>query len=267
MLLLWDIDHTLIDNGGMSKRNYAVAYELLTSEEARVRAETGGRTDVAIMANLLTAHDRDPRLFTLDEQWDALAEAGRRNYAELCRRGCALPGAANALARLADDPDVIQSILSGNIHANARVKLSAFGLHRYVDFSVGAFGAESAVRADLVSVAQRKAHFAYGFQPEEAATVLVGDTPRDIEAGLVGGAHVIAVCTGGVDAETLSKAGAHTVLEDLVDVDALVDAVHSIRGLGPQQARAVNWVRPLPHPKSAVRLAIAPLAGGTDWRS
>jgi phosphoglycolate phosphatase-like HAD superfamily hydrolase len=234
-LLLWDIDHTLIDNGGMSKRNYAVAYELLTGEEPRVRAETGGRTDVAIVANLLIAHGRDPKLFPVEDQWDALAEAGRRNYAELCRRGRALPGAANALARLADDPDVIQSVLSGNIHANARVKLSAFGLHRYLDFSVGAFGAESAVRADLVAVAQRKAHFAYGFRPDEAATVLIGDTPRDVEAGLDGGAHVIAVCTGGVDAEALSEAGAHAVLEDLVDVEALVEAVHAVRLLGPAQ--------------------------------
>jgi hypothetical protein len=59
-------------------------------------------------------------------------------------------------------------------------------MHRHLDFSVGVFGAESAVRADLVPVAQRTAHVAYGSQPTEAATVLVRDTPRDIRAGRSG---------------------------------------------------------------------------------
>jgi phosphoglycolate phosphatase-like HAD superfamily hydrolase len=110
------------------------------------------------------------------------------------------------------------------------------GCTGYLDFSIGAFRRrECGASRPGHGRAAQGAHPAYGFRLDEAATVLIGDTPRDVEAGRGGGAHVIAVCTGGVDAEALSEAGAHAVLEDLVDVDALVKAIHAVRLLGPAQ--------------------------------
>ena len=34
ILLLWDIDHTLIENHGVNKETYALAFKLLTGREA-----------------------------------------------------------------------------------------------------------------------------------------------------------------------------------------------------------------------------------------
>ncbi|PPK94229.1 phosphoglycolate phosphatase-like HAD superfamily hydrolase [Kineococcus xinjiangensis] len=237
-LLLWDVDHTLIENGGVSKENYALAFELLTSRPAQAQPRTDGRTDVGIMTNLLRANGEDPAAFSSERQWEALIEAGARNQAALAARGHAMPGAEEVLARVADEPDVIQAVLTGNVEPNARIKLGTFGLDRWLDFTVGGFGWESAVRAHLVPVAQRKAADRFGFAPDQDVTVLVGDTELDVEAGLDGGARVIAVATGISSVEELREAGAHAVLPGLEDADAFMDALRTVRELGPATPRA-----------------------------
>lgn len=69
-------------------------------------------------------------------------------------------------------------------------------------------------------------------------TVLVGDTPLDVRAGLVGGARVVAVATGLFGVDELVAAGADVVLADLVDVDAFVAALDRVRELGPAGPRS-----------------------------
>jgi phosphoglycolate phosphatase len=55
-LVLWDVDHTLIENGGVSKATNASAFELLTGRAPSVRPATDGRTDFEIMYELLSAN-------------------------------------------------------------------------------------------------------------------------------------------------------------------------------------------------------------------
>ena len=69
-----------------------------------------------------------------------------------------------------------------------------------------------------------------------ATTVLVGDTPRDVRAGLDGGAHVVAVASGSDDMDSLRKEGADVVLPDLRDTQAVVHAVTQFRGQAAQDA-------------------------------
>jgi len=98
-------------------------------------------------------------------------------------RGRALPGAEAALAALAADAGVVQSLLTGNVQPNALVKLAAFGLDGYLDFEVGGFGSDHRHRPSLVGVARAKAERKYGVAFDGTATVLVGDTPLDVAAG------------------------------------------------------------------------------------
>lgn len=235
-LILWDVDHTLIENGGVSKANYALAFEILIGRRPEHPAKTSGRTDVSIVAGILSDNGEDPTRFSTDEQLAALHRAGDQNRELLAERGHALPGAVEALKRFRADSSLINSVLTGNIEPNARTKLAAFDLDRYVDFSVGGFGAESAVRADLVPVAQAKAARRYDFNPVEDVTVLIGDTHRDIDAGLDGGARVIAVATGGETVAELEAAGAHVALPSLADLDALLESLDAVRQLGPAQS-------------------------------
>jgi phosphoglycolate phosphatase len=236
LLVLWDVDHTLIENGGVSKETYLLAYELLTGRGPTVPPETDGRTDLAIMDSLLRDNESDPRDYPLERRWEALSVAGERKRHELAKRGRALPGAERALKRLGGDPRIVQSALTGNIEVNARVKLGTFGLDRALDFEVGAFGAESAIRSHLVAIAQGKARQKYSFDSENGVTVLIGDTPLDVQAGVDGGARVIGVATGATSEQALRLAGADVALPDLTDTDALLGALDKCRELGPRRS-------------------------------
>jgi hypothetical protein len=138
---------------------------------------------------------------------------------------------------LAADRHVIQSTLTGNIEANARVKLHAFGLDPWIDFSVGGFGVLHE-RPLLVPVAQQRAAVRYDFDPHTDVTVLIGDTPADVEAGLVGGARVLAVATGAYSPAQLWAAGADAVLADLNDPDGFERHLNKVIDAGPTGARS-----------------------------
>ena len=230
LLVLWDVDHTLIENNGVNKETYAKAFELLTGRQAKHRAETDGRTEPEIMRNMLIAHGIQPTAEHLGRVVEVLETATAANASRLHDRGHELPGARDALAALRGMPGIVQSVLSGNTRPNAYTKLSAFGLEEYLDFEVGGYGSDDDVRANLVGVAQRRASVKYGVSFGPAITVLVGDTPRDVLAGLDGGAHVVAVASGSDDMNALREAGADVVLPDLRDTQAVVRAVTQFRG-------------------------------------
>ena len=128
-LILWDVDHTLIENGGVSKATYASAFELLTGRAPSVRPATDGRTDFEIMYELLSANSVNVEEYVAITQFEGvLVEAMERNVTHLRQRGYILPGVIEALTVLSAAPSVVQSVLTGNIAANARAKLSAFDL-------------------------------------------------------------------------------------------------------------------------------------------
>jgi phosphoglycolate phosphatase len=87
-LILWDIDHTLIENGGVSKATYALAFELLTGHTPSVRPSTDGRTDFEIMHELLSANSVDAEKYVEITQFEGvLVEAMERNVSQLSQRG------------------------------------------------------------------------------------------------------------------------------------------------------------------------------------
>src|SRR5205823_5268723 len=142
-----------------------------------------------------------------------------------------LPGAAAAVAALAA-AGIRQSLLTGNVRPLAALKLRRAGFGPGLDLDAGAYGDAHEVRAELVSVARRAARQAYGRDFPGAATVLVGDTPLDVEAALATGARAVAVATGSYPAADLAAAGAHVVLPDLTDTGAVIAAVTGSRPEG-----------------------------------
>ncbi len=120
---------------------------------------------------------------------------------------------------------IIQSLLTGNIPAMAQVKLSALGLTAHLDLDIGAYGDFSPVRADLVPVARQNAAARYGGDFSGRATVVVGDTPSDIEAALAHGARSVGVATGRFTTGQLADAGADAILADLTDTSKVVTAI------------------------------------------
>jgi phosphoglycolate phosphatase-like HAD superfamily hydrolase len=138
-----------------------------------------------------------------------------------------LPGAAEVLTALARVPGVVQTVLTGNLRAVAVVKLRVFGLHRHIDFEVGAYGEDDPERTKLVAIAQHRSGVKYETEFTLRNTVIVGDTKNDVTAADVGGAKIIAVASGRDSLAELRDAGAEVVLPDLVDTYVVVNAILS----------------------------------------
>jgi phosphoglycolate phosphatase-like HAD superfamily hydrolase len=232
LLVLWDVDHTLIENGGISKAVYRRAFEMLTGRAPTHPVETDGRTDPLIIRRLLDRHgvEVDPEMVRRAMQM--LPEALSSLVPRLREVGYPLPGAGAALAALRRQPGVIQSVMTGNVKENAYAKLATFGLHEDLDLDVGGYGSDAEDRARLVEVARRRTGEKYGVPIPPASTVVIGDTLRDVQAGHGGGAYVVGVATGPVTEAELAAEGADAVLPDLRDTGLVVRTVLGLRSVG-----------------------------------
>lgn len=227
LMVLWDIDHTLIENAGVSKEIYAAAFSALAGREPTEPARTEGRTDRLIMRDMFIRDGLPvPDWHSIET---ALAQAGEARLGDLRSRGTALAGVHEVLKAASAQRSWVSSVLTGNIAANARVKLAAFGLDPLLDLPVGAYGADAELRPHLVAVARERAQRFRGV-PADVPTVLVGDTLRDVEAALTTGVGIVAVASGIHGPEELSAAGAAEVLPDLSDTKRVLGILESFAG-------------------------------------
>ena len=224
-LVLWDIDHTLIETRGVGRKLYRTAFEEITGRRIAHKAKLTGRTEPAILTETLELNGLEPS----DDYQAKYAKALVRQYEQhtdkLYARGRVLPGAGAALAALAEQPDVIQTVLTGNLRAVALIKLRVFNLDGFVDLEIGAYGDDDADRPKLVPVAQHRAAAKHGAEFTRHNTVILGDSPGDVEAGLTGGARVIGVASGESSVAELQAAGADRVVSDLSDIPTLTNLV------------------------------------------
>jgi phosphoglycolate phosphatase-like HAD superfamily hydrolase len=214
---MWDVDYTLLRGGGVAARAWRRAFTELTGVAWRADPVFAGRTDRDICAQVFGEHgvtDCTPESFFL-----RYVEHVRARQHEFGTQGALMPGVRDVLARLGNDPAVVQTLVTGNVPEVAHAKVSAFGLHGSFDTEVGGYGTDDSVRATLVRRSRERAEAKYG---ESFRPVVVGDTVHDVAAALANGARAVGVATGSTDAADLREAGAHAVLPDLSDVDLTV---------------------------------------------
>ncbi|MGK5684962.1 HAD family hydrolase [Actinoplanes sp. URMC 104] len=216
-LVMWDIDYTLLRGGGVASTAWKAAFAELTGLAWRETPVFGGRTDMDICAEVFATHgvtDCTPERFFLRY----VAEV-RRTQHLFAEQGALMPGVRDVLARLGEDPGVVQTLVTGNVPEVAAAKVAAFDLSASFDAEVGGYGTDDSVRATLVRRSLERAEAKYG---ERFAPVVIGDTVNDVTAALANGAYAVAVATGSTTMADLVLAGAHAVLPDLSDVDATV---------------------------------------------
>jgi len=231
LLVLWDIDYTLVNAGGVGTELYTRVFTSLYGRPLPQPGSMAGRTDRAIAREVLALAglegrdglDQELQLFqaALNDTAPAFAARARQVVTALPGAGAALEG----LAALATGQGPVQSLLTGNIRPMAEIKLAAAGLTRHLDLEVGSYGDLHEIRAELVAPARDAAAAAYAEDFGGTATVLIGDTPLDVAAALATGARAVGVATGGFSTADLAAAGAHAVLPDLTDTAAVVSAI------------------------------------------
>ena len=229
LLVLWDVDGTLLNAAGLGTRLYEMVFRVLFGRELPAVAPKAGRTDRAIITDTLTlAGIPEPRA-QVDRFLAGLAGQVAAVDGTMDARVHPLAGASAAIAALAmastPHRQIRQSVLTGNMRPLAVLKLDAAGLRDHLDLGAGAYGDAHEVRAELVPVARLAAGRRYGAGFAGSSTILIGDTPLDVEAGLASGARVVGVATGGYSTGELTEAGAHAVLPDLTDPALVVAAV------------------------------------------
>jgi len=218
--VLWDLDYTLVSADGLGTRMYEVVFREMFGRELTAVAAKAGRTDRAIVGDTLAL--AGVPVSAVEPFLDALSRLAAADAVPGPVRP--LAGAAAAISALAA-AGIRQSVLTGNIKPVAALKLERAGLCDHLDLDAGAYGDVHEVRAELVTAARAAAARVYGVDFPGSRTVLVGDTPLDVEAALATGARVVGVATGSYRADELVAAGAEVVLPDLTDTARLVAAV------------------------------------------
>jgi phosphoglycolate phosphatase len=214
---MWDIDYTLLRSGGVAMMAWEAAFTDVTGRAWLAAPSPGGRTDLDLCAEVFATHgvtDCTPERF-----FERYVEEVHRCAHLFAEQGALMPGVREVLERLAGEPGVVQTLVTGNVAQVAAAKVGAFGLGGVFDADVGGYGTDDHVRATLVRRSRERAEAKYG---EVFAPVVIGDTVHDVTAGLANDALVLAVATGATSMDELARAGAHAVLPDLSDTDAVL---------------------------------------------
>ncbi len=226
-LVLFDIDGTLVTAGVAGRRALLQAGTSLYGDAFHVDGlDPSGKLDPAIFDELA---DLQPHL-DLRARWAQFHErylaAMRREVHDLQ----VLPGVRGVLERLSRDPRVALGVLTGNVREVAALKLEATGLVRpggHDPFALRLCGDDAPERADLVALARERYRARAG---GAVRLLLVGDTPRDVEAGHAHDVPVLGVASGRWSAEALVEAGADRVTPDLSDPTPLLEMVAEALG-------------------------------------
>jgi phosphoglycolate phosphatase len=223
-LVLFDIDGTLISDGGAARESFAAALKNVYGYRGDVdRYDFSGRTDPQIAFMILRDEGLDDEAIGngLESLWSEYLTGLQRNATT--DRVRILPGIRRLLDTVKRMPQLTVALLTGNIEPGARLKLSAPALNDY--FSFGAFGSDSANREELPPIAVERASKIDGYRFERDDIVIIGDSIYDVRCGVPHGATTIAVASGKTPAEKLRAETPRHFFESAEDLDGIVAAI------------------------------------------
>src|SRR3954468_15157772 len=215
LAVLFDVDGTLISTGGAGARSWRHAFEELHGIPADLGEFTdAGMTDPTVARltfEKAVGHKPSPR--ELATVMAAYLDWLPREV-EQSEKYRVLDGAEETLRRLGREGGLL-GVTSGAVEAAAHIKLSRAGFNRFFPF--GGYGSDSADRTELTKCALVRGELLLGHPIDPKQTLVVGDTPKDLDAAHGAGCVALGVGTGHYSREQLEKAGADVVLDTLRD--------------------------------------------------
>ena len=219
-VLLFDIDGTLVTTGGVGRRAVERAFERAHGRgDACSLIRFDGMTDRSITRLGLEAIGVVPS----DESIDALLNVYlgeleaelRLSTPETYRVHAGVPEALEA----AKARGMALGLGTGNLLEGARLKLEHVGLYRH--FGFGGFGSDHELRVELIRVGAERGAQKLGLPVSACRVVVIGDTPKDVDAARGIGAESIGVGTASFSAQQLLEHGASYAFNDLLAPGAL----------------------------------------------
>lgn len=211
-VLLFDIDGTLVTTGGAGRRAMDRAFESLTGRRDATSFPFAGMTDRAIVRAGLVHVGHADDAATIDRLLSLYVEF-LEHEVSLATEYAVYPGIVRALDAALEVDRTVIGLGTGNLREGARIKLSRVDL--FERFAFGGFGCDHEGRAELLRTGADRGADLLGHPRDDCRVVVIGDTVRDVDAGLAIGAEVVAVGTGGEDLAVLRRRGAHFVFRDL----------------------------------------------------
>ena len=225
-IVLFDIDGTLLRSGGVGRIAMERALTTVFGSPGKPGYHYDGKTDRQIVREVMRREGFSDE--EIDAQMDVLlGEYVARLTEELAsgtRTVLLLDGVRELLDALEHEEKIVLGLLTGNILAGARAKLTAAGLDPS-RFKVNAFGSDHELRPELPAVAQRRASELLNRDIEGNRLIVIGDTPADIKCGESIGARAIGVATGRYSVEELAEYEPYAVFENLADTDAVLTTI------------------------------------------
>ena len=211
--IMFDVDGCLISTGGAGMRSWRSAFEQLHGIPADIGQFTqAGMTDPEVgRLTFVRVLGREP---TDREMARLLAVYLERLVDEIERSPGyrIMPGVETLLPRLTG-AGILLGIVSGGLEAAVHIKLGRGGLNHF--FSVGGYGSDSTDRGTLTRLAIERCGRIHGHPVRTDLILVVGDTPRDIDAAHAAGAIGVGVATGKYRVDALWAAGADYVVPTL----------------------------------------------------
>ncbi len=212
VVVLFDVDETLVHTGGSGARSWKAAFDALYGLPVDIgEHSSAGETDPQVArATFAGVLGRQPT----DQELDQLYGRYLLHLADdilVSEQYRVLPDVERCLTALGQ-AGVLLGLVSGAMEGAARTKLIPANLNRF--FIFGAYGSDSPDRAELTGLAIEKASRLHArLSPSEV--VVVGDTPKDIQAARDAGAVSVGVATGHYTVDELTAAGGDHVLGSL----------------------------------------------------
>jgi phosphoglycolate phosphatase len=193
VVILWDIDGTLIEHAPNKRDRHAHAVQQVLGKSIAPIAPGVGKTDRQIVHELFAAHT-DPTTDQINaalDFLDAITESDMRTMT-----ATPIDGISQILEH-ATQFGATHTVLTGNTPKRARIKTTSASLADHLDLQIGFFGHQHADRHTLVAAA------AATLSKTPHYPVIVGDTPLDVQAAQAAGIPAIAVATGIYSADEL----------------------------------------------------------------
>ncbi len=230
-IIFFDIDGTLVRsrNGHLAFNDAIFKTFGVPGDIRTIRPD--GKTDPIILQEIFDAGGHKVKWRPADAA--RFSQSLQECYTRAISRGStvmyALPGVLELVGALSRRGDLCLGVVTGNMEVTARLKLQAAGVGEHI--GLGAFASDSPNRNDLPRIAMERwgAHLNRPVEPRHC--VIVGDTPRDLEAARTNGMKCLLVATGRYHPlEELRHIEPDELLPDFSDTRAAVDALMGLFG-------------------------------------
>ena len=227
-LILFDIDGTLTrTQNGYIPFNEAILWTFGIGGDIRT-VVPDGNTDPMIVEDIFAT--ANVKITVQDADWQEFTIRLRERYHYHVQRGTTtigpMPGAAELLRALSPDESFSPSVVTGNFEATADLKLEAAALAPYL--RRGAYASDSRHRPDLPMIAKKRWEEINGREIGAEQCIVIGDTPKDLEAARHNQMKCILVGTGRYPVEELQYWHPDRCLADLSDTDDVIAMLSEI---------------------------------------